>query len=115
MRVDFILPVLLAFVLLLMVVYASTARGKDQAIRTAPVVCENGAVVASLRDIPEASGLAASVREQQLFWAHNDSAEPYVYGVGPDGSTRARVRVAGASVKDWEAVTVGACDSAACL
>jgi hypothetical protein len=65
--------------------------------------------------LPEASGLAASQRTDQLFWSHNDSASPEIVAVGADGTSRGRVRLAGASIEDWEAVSTAPCESGSCL
>jgi hypothetical protein len=50
-----------------------------------------------LRDLPEASGVAASRRTPGLFWAHNDSGEPVIYALDSHGAIKGRVRVTGAS------------------
>jgi hypothetical protein len=115
MRADFILPSMLAVALAGMAVYATSERTDEAALHTTPLSCTSSAVTASLRDLPEASGLAASQSNAELFWAHNDSAEPYVFAVAGDGSARGRIRVAGASVFDWEAVTTAPCSGGTCL
>jgi hypothetical protein len=65
--------------------------------------------------LPEASGLAASRVNPDIFWGHNDSAEPYVFAVDGSGQVRGRVRIAGASVADWEAITAAPCGNQSCL
>ena len=115
MRADFILPGVLAAALAGMAIYAATGEPDEMALQTTPLTCHSDAAMASLRGLPEASGLAVSQHDSQLFWTHNDSAEPYVFAVAADGSVRGRVRVAGASVKDWEAVTTGPCADGTCL
>jgi len=53
-------------------------------------------------DLDEASGLAASHRDDTL-WVVNDSNNPAVlFAMGPDGSERGRVRVLGVENRDWE-------------
>lgn len=51
----------------------------------------------------EASGLAASRRNADVFWTHNDSGgEPVLFAVNADGSRRGAVRIAGTNNFDWE-------------
>lgn len=66
-------------------------------------------------DVSEASGIAASQRTPGQLWLHNDSGEPTMFAVSPDGSTRSRVYVSGASAGDWEDVAVAACPLGSCL
>jgi hypothetical protein len=55
-----------------------------------------------ISDLAEASGLAASRRDDTL-WSHNDSGtSPVLYAMGPDGSARGEVRVRGVENRDWE-------------
>lgn len=58
--------------------------------------------------VHESSGLALSGGGDAL-WTHNDSGEPLLHLVGTDGTPRGRVRVAGATVTDWEDVAAGPC------
>lgn len=58
--------------------------------------------------VHESSGLALSGGGDAL-WTHNDSGDPVLHLVGMDGTARGRVRVAGASVTDWEDVGAGPC------
>ena len=115
MRPDFILPAVLAVALIAMTIYARTGAQEEAPLQTTPISCSADAVQASLRQLPEASGLARSGHDSQLMWAHNDSAEPYVFAVAADGAVRGRVRVAGASVMDWEAVATAPCGESSCL
>jgi hypothetical protein len=67
-------------------------------------------VLFSLQDgrIDESSGLAVSAVHPGVVYTHNDSGgEPVVYAVGPDGRTRADLRLAGATNRDWEAIAPG--------
>jgi hypothetical protein len=55
--------------------------------------------------VTESSGLAASGRHDGVLWTVNDSGDAArIYGVGPDGRTRATLRVAGLEPRDWEAL-----------
>ena len=63
-----------------------------------------------LRDsqITESSGLARSTYARDVLWTHNDSGDgPRVFAVGPDGQTRATVRLDGATAQDWEDISTG--------
>ena len=70
---------------------------------------------ASLPDLPEASGLALSLRSPGLLWSHNDSSEPALVAFDPSGTVRGRVRVDNATVTDWEDVSAASCPSGPCL
>lgn len=58
--------------------------------------------------VHESSGLALSGGGDAL-WTHNDSGQPVLHLVGTDGTPRGQVRVAGATVTDWEDVAAGPC------
>ncbi len=58
--------------------------------------------------VHESSGLALNGGGDAL-WTHNDSGEPLLHLVGTDGTPRGQVRVAGATVTDWEDVAAGPC------
>lgn len=66
-------------------------------------------------DLPEGSGVAASRRTQGIFWAHNDSDGAVLLALDQHGALRARVRVTGAAVDDWEDIAVGACPQGSCI
>jgi hypothetical protein len=56
----------------------------------------------------ESSGLAASRNYPGVFWTHNDGeGGPYLYAFGRAGKPRARVRITGAKVYDWEDLAIG--------
>ncbi len=51
----------------------------------------------------ECSGMEPSMLADDLLWAVNDSGNgPFLFALGLDGSDRGRVRVAGATNRDWE-------------
>lgn len=55
--------------------------------------------------INEASGLAASRRQADLYWINNDSGgEPVLYAVDSKGHYKGSVRITGATNYDWEDV-----------
>jgi hypothetical protein len=61
-------------------------------------------------DVPESSGVAASRTYPGVFWTHNDSNwDPVVFAVDSTGAVLARVRVAGATNRDWEDIEVAPC------
>ena len=99
-----------------MALYAGTGENPaTQLASAASVSCQHEPLDGPLAELAESSGLAASKRTHNLFWSHNDSGDPTIFAIRADGSIVGRVRVAGAAVVDWEAVTVGACDGAPCL
>ncbi len=58
--------------------------------------------------INEASGLAASHKNPQGLWVHNDSgSEPLLFLLNTQGETLATFYVAGATNRDWEDIAVG--------
>jgi len=60
------------------------------------------------QSIKESSGIAASWRNADLFWTHNDSGDgPFVYAVDRAGKNRGVWRVTGAQAIDWEDIAVG--------
>lgn len=58
--------------------------------------------------ITESSGLAASRVHPGIVYTFNDSGgRPELYAIGPDGRTKATIRLGGAVNRDWEAMAVG--------
>jgi len=58
--------------------------------------------------IKESSGLAASRRNPNLLWTHNDSGdEPFIYAFDRSGKHRGVWRVIGAKAQDWEDMAMG--------
>ena len=55
------------------------------------------------RQLTECSGMDASMSDEDLLWAINDSGGgPFIYALGRDGRDRGRVKIAGAENRDWE-------------
>lgn len=79
------------------------------------VACRVASDMSRLRELPEASGIAASQRTPGVLWSHNDSGEPVVFALTTAGAVSGRVRVKGAKVVDWEAIAVGTCPQGTCL
>lgn len=58
--------------------------------------------------INESSGIAASRRNPNLFWTHNDSGDgPFIYAFDRRGKHRGVWRVLGAKAVDWEDMAIG--------
>ncbi|MDC0708051.1 hypothetical protein POL68_06175 [Stigmatella sp. ncwal1] len=61
-------------------------------------------------ELPELSGLAASVLHPGAFWAHNDSDNGFrLYAIDEGGKLLATLTLTGASPRDIEDITVGPC------
>jgi hypothetical protein len=59
------------------------------------------------QSINESSGIAASRRNKDIFWTHNDSGDDaFVYAIDRQGKHRGIWRVKGASAQDWEDIAV---------
>jgi hypothetical protein len=93
---------------------AVTPSGQEPATRNASSCRVVGKLVA-LRELPEASGVAASRRSPGWFWAHNDSGDPVIFALDSQGVVKNRVRVKGAAVDDWEDIAVAPCAAGSCL
>ena len=66
--------------------------------------------------LPELSGLAASLRHEGIFWAHNDSGNPLeLIALREDGTVAARIPLTGASNIDVEDIAVGPCAEGSCV
>jgi hypothetical protein len=77
--------------------------------------CRPSGHPALLPDLPEASGIAASRARPGTLWAINDSGEPILFALDAQGVVRSRVRMAGATVENWEDVAVAACPGGSCI
>jgi|SRR5688572_24809061 len=77
--------------------------------------CRAEGQLMSVRDLPEASGVAVSRKSPGVLWSHNDSGEPVLIALSTDGTTRGRIKVAGARVEDWEDIDVGPCPQGTCV
>ncbi|HEY0018650.1 MAG TPA: hypothetical protein VGC13_20245 [Longimicrobium sp.] len=83
---------------------------RDETAAPAEAVCApDGAPRPLDAEIHESSGVAVSRAHAGIFWTHNDSGDPLLYAVDAQGRTAGRVRVAGASVEDWEDVALAPC------
>lgn len=78
-------------------------------------LCTVAARLTTLRELPEASGVALSRRTPGLLWAHNDSGQPQLFALDLNGAVKGRVRVAGVELADWEDISNGPCPQGTCL
>lgn len=78
-------------------------------------VTKSGSRLQMLGRLPEASGLAMSRRSPDLLWSINDSDGPTLIALSTTGEITGQVRVTGAAVRDWEALSVGPCAGGTCL
>jgi hypothetical protein len=70
---------------------------------------EAPAQIATLENqvINESSGIAASRRNKDIFWTHNDSGDDaFIYAIDRQGKHRGTWRVTGAKAQDWEDIAV---------
>jgi hypothetical protein len=68
-----------------------------------------------LGKLPEASGLALGRRSPDVLWSMNDSDDPTVTALSTTGEVKGQVRITGAAVRDWEALSIGPCPGGSCL
>lgn len=62
-------------------------------------------------ELGELSGLAASARHPDVFWAHNDSDNAFhVFAIEDSGKIRATLMLTGATPQDIEDIAVGPCE-----
>lgn len=80
-----------------------------------PPQCRLPTALARVPELSEASGVAASRTTLGRFWTLNDSSAPVLFALDGRGGITGRLRLAGATVEDWEAVAVGACPSGSCI
>lgn len=67
-------------------------------------------------DVYEASGAALDPRQPGVFWTHGDSGqEPTLFAMSGNGRLLGRVRVDGASNRDWEDMAIGPCPGGTCV
>ena len=78
-------------------------------LRSDSISCRAAAGPLPLGDLPEASGVAVSRRSTGVLWAINDSGEPVLVALDASGAVQGKVRVAGATVHDWEDMAVAPC------
>lgn len=97
-------------------VVVAQAREGSGGVRAAAPECRIVGRPQPIRaDVSESSGIAVSGRTEGLYWTHNDSGEPRIFAVGPDGAALGQVRIAGATVEDWEDIASAPCEGGHCL
>ena len=77
--------------------------------------CQPAGTIVRVPELPEGSGVAASRRSPGRFWAHNDSGEPVLFALDAKGAVQGKVRLAKATVNDWEGIAVGPCPDGSCI
>lgn len=77
--------------------------------------CDLRTRLTMLGKLPEASGLALSRRSPGIVWSMDDSDDPAVLAFTADGTERGMVRITGATVRDWEDISIGPCPGGSCL
>ena len=50
-----------------------------------------------------------------IFWVHNDSGQPDLFALDAQGSLKARIRISGITVRDWEDIATGPCPRGSCI
>ncbi|HEV7588525.1 MAG TPA: hypothetical protein VGO40_10455, partial [Longimicrobium sp.] len=99
-------------------------RVDDAPARTGRVQASAGAAAAqcevmekgrTLTDgLEESSGVAESRIRRGIYWTHNDSGHSSdIFPVALDGRQLGRVRVRGATNRDWEDIAAGRCQDGA--
>jgi len=108
----------LAMVIVWLTVVAGRSNSSSSASSTTgteELMCQTLSHGKLLGLLPEASGLALSLRTPNVLWSLNDSDAPVVIALDPAGDTIGRVRIAGADVNNWEDVSVAPCSNGSCL
>src|SRR5262249_43745511 len=78
-------------------------------------VCRIDGHLTALPGLWEASGVAVGSGTPPRLWIVNDEGEPIIYSVELNGRIADRVRIAGATVEDWEDLAAGPCPNGRCL
>jgi hypothetical protein len=78
-------------------------------------VCTPAGPLVPLPQLPEASGVALGRGDTPVLFAVNDSSGPVVTVLDRSGGRVKDLRVTGATITDWEDVTVASCDGGTCL
>jgi hypothetical protein len=106
-------PALLLVPCVVLLVVAIACGGGGRAPLTAADICAATAdpveaAVSIQAGTAEVSGVAASRRDDNFFWAHNDSGDSArVYAVDRQGSHHATYTLAGITANDWEDMAIG--------
>jgi hypothetical protein len=108
-------------VILFIFVWQTVAAHRGAAASSTPsdakdtLSCTIAAHDATLGMLPEASGLAISMRTPGVLWSMNDSGVPIVFPLDSTGRVLGHVRVEGADINNWEDVSVAPCAGKSCL
>ena len=93
----------------------SAALGPFTTDAQSAVQCKPAGALIRIAELPEGSGLAASLRMPGRFWSHNDSGAPVLIALDDGGRVTGRLHIDGATVEDWESIAVGQCPSGSCI
>ncbi len=94
---------------------AALLHGESTAVANAQqALCRPAGKLVLLPHSPESSGAAISGRAPEIIWTHDDSGDPAIVALDTNGIARARVRVTGARLVDWEDIAVGPCPAGSC-
>lgn len=87
-----------------------------QAQPPATDACRPAGPLVNIDGVPEASGVAAGRTHPDRLWVSNDSGhQPELTSLDTRGAVTGRLRLTGATLEDWEALTIGPCPSGSCL
>jgi hypothetical protein len=99
---------------IIVVAVASFATAAQPTSASEPT-CQVAGALVRLPELPEGSGVAASLKSPGRLWTHNDSGQPVLIALDAQGAVAGRVSVTGAKVGDWEALAVGPCPAGTCI
>ena len=98
-------------VMMAVLINTSALRSQTQT----PAACQPSGKLMHLSGLSEASGIAVDQRVPGRLWTHNDSGQPVLFALDERGTVTGQLRIAGATVEDWEAVAAGRCGTGSCL
>lgn len=84
-------------------------------VEASPAPCKLDGSPVALAEIPEASGVVASLAQPGLLWTHKDNGKPLLFALDTAGAVKGRVAVTGASVENWEDLGIAPCGQDSCL
>lgn len=89
----------------------SSGCAPDTPVRQDEVCAEPEISVRLPDDIAESSGVAASRTHPGVYWTHNDSGwDAEIFAVDSTGAILTRVRIHGATNRDWEDIEAAPCN-----
>ncbi|MET0285185.1 MAG: hypothetical protein ABW352_11975 [Polyangiales bacterium] len=83
------------------------ANGEYENAPSCPTVIQSKEEKLQSKELDEVSGMAASRRQRDLFWVHNDSGDDArIFAVRRDGELRAEVVLDGIDARDFEDISL---------